>query len=163
MKEQLIAWMADTSIAHFMADWQWAWPWAEVIHFIGMSMLFGAVIVMDLRLLGFFRKQLSLHAAHALTKWAVIGFVLNLITGVAFFMKDAERYWPNQAFWFKVNCILLAGVNFLVFWWIVRKRVARLPDDGDPGLLAKSVGLSSVALWTLVIFAGRLMPLYGEG
>jgi hypothetical protein len=163
MKEQFIAWMAATPIAQFMANWQWAWPWAEAIHFIGMSLLFGAIMVMDVRLLGFFRKQLPLHAVHGLTLWGMAGFALNLITGVAFFLKDADRYWPNKGFWFKMNCILLAGVNFLVFWFFVRKRIARLPDDADVNLFAKAVGASSLALWTIVIYAGRFLPQFGVG
>lgn len=163
MKEQLIAWMADTRIAHFMGDWQWAWPWAEAIHFIGMSLLFGSIMIMDIRLIGFFRKEVSLHAVHALTPWGLLGFLLNLATGVAFFMRDAQRYWPNPDFWFKMVCVLLAGVNFLVFWFVIRKQLDRLPDDGDVSMSAKAVGLSSIVLWTLVMWAGRLLPVYGVG
>jgi hypothetical protein len=163
MKEQLIAWMADTRIAHFMGDWQWAWPWAEAIHFIGMSLLFGAIMIMDLRLIGFFRKEVSLHAVHALTPWGLIGFLLNLFTGVAFFLKDAERYWPNPDFWFKMICIALAGVNFLVFWFVIRKQLNALPDDGDANMFGKAVGMSSLVLWLLVIWGGRLIPVYGVG
>jgi hypothetical protein len=163
MKDQLIAWMADTSIAQFMGSWPWAWPWAEAIHFVGMSLLFGSIMIMDVRLIGFFRKVLPLHAVHGLTFWGLIGFLLNAITGVAFFLKDAERYWPNQDFWFKMNCIVLAGVNFLVFWLVIRKQLRTVPDDGDVSLFAKFVGISSLGLWIAVIYAGRLMPLYGEG
>lgn len=163
MKEQLIAWMADTRIAHFMGDWQWAWPWAEAIHFVGMSLLFGAVMIMDLRLIGFFRKEVSLHAVHALTPWALIGFLLNLSTGVAFFLRDAERYWPNPDFWFKMACIGLAGLNFLVFWFVVRKQLDALPDDANADTFGRAVGLSSLVLWTLVIWGGRMIPVYGIG
>lgn len=163
MKEQLIAWMANTSIAHFMGDWQWAWPWAEAIHFIGMSLLFGSIMIMDIRLIGFLRKEISLHAVHALTPWGLIGFLLNLTTGGAFFLRDAERYWPNPAFWFKMVCILLAGVNFLVFWFVIRKQLDRLGDADDVSVSAKAVGLSSIVLWTLVIWGGRMLPVYGVG
>lgn len=62
-----------------------------------------------------------------------------------------------------MNCILLAGLNFLVFWLVIRRQVARLPDDGNVSPAAKAVGLSSLALWTLVIYACRMMPVYGEG
>ncbi len=163
MKEQLIAWMASTSVAHFMGDWQWAWPWAEAIHFIGMSLLFGSIMIMDIRLIGFFRKEVSLHAVHALTLWGLIGFLLNLTTGTAFFLRDAERYWPNPDFWFKMVCILLAGINFLVFWFVIRKQLEKLADDADVSISAKTVGLSSLVLWTLVIWGGRMIPVYGVG
>ncbi|MGD9843475.1 MAG: DUF6644 family protein [Steroidobacteraceae bacterium] len=163
MEEQIIAWMASTSIAHFMGDWQWAWPWAETIHFIGMSLLFGSILVMDVRLIGFFRKEISLHAVHALTLWGLVGFLLNLVTGVAFVLKDAERYFSNPDFWFKMICILLAGVNFLVFWFVIRKQLEPLADDANVGISAKAVGFSSILLWFLVIWGGRLIPVYGVG
>ncbi|MGC3982607.1 MAG: hypothetical protein QM808_15265 [Steroidobacteraceae bacterium] len=163
MQQEIIAWMADTRIAHFMGDWQWAWPWGEAIHFIGMSLLFGSIMIMDLRLIGFMRKEISLHAVHALTGWGLLGFSLNLITGVAFVMKDAERFMPNVSFWFKMVCIALAGVNFLIFWFVIRKRIEHLPDDADVDLAGKAVGLSSLLLWFLVIWGGRLIPVYGIG
>ena len=162
MQEQLIAWMASSSVAQFMSL-PWIWPWAEAIHFIGMSLLFGSIMIMDIRLIGFFRKEISLHAVHALTPWALIGFLLNLATGVGFVMRDMERYWPNPDFWFKMICILLAGVNFLVFWFVIRKQLEKVSDDGDVSVSARAVGLSSIVLWTLVIWGGRMMPVYGVG
>lgn len=160
---ELIIWMADTRVAHFMGDWRWAWPWAEALHFIGMALLFGSVLVMDLRLMGFFRKYVSIHAVHALTPWALFGFSLNLLTGICFFLKDAERYVDNVSFLFKMNMLVLAGLNFLVFWFKIRKDSRNWSEDENPTLSGKMVGATSLLLWTLVIWAGRLMPVYGPG
>lgn len=161
--EDFISWMAGTGFASFMRDTRHAWSWAETIHFVGLFMLFGAIAVMDVRLIGFFRKTISLHAVHALTPWALIGFLLNLVTGAAFLVRDAENYFPNYAFRLKMLCVLLAGLNFLVFWFVVRKQLEKVPDDGDAGGTAKLVGLSSIVLWTLVIWFGRLIPVFGAG
>lgn len=162
MQQEIISWMAHSKVAEFMAL-QWSWPWFETFHFIGMSLLFGSIMIMDIRLMGFFRKEVSLHAVHALTPWALVGFLINLITGLGFFIKDAERYMPNVDFWFKMICVLLAGVNFLVFWFVIRQQLDKLPDDGNPSISAKAVGFSSIMLWTLVIWGGRLIPVYGIG
>lgn len=160
---EFIVWMQSTWVAHFMANWQWAWPWAEVLHFIGMSILFGAIIVMDTRLMGFFRQHIPLHAVHALTPWAIVGFLINLLTGMAFIFKDGDRLLPNPSLLFKMLCVLLAGVNFLVFWFKIRKDSHGWQEDGDPPLSAKLVGATSILLWTLVIWAGRMIPVYGVG
>jgi len=162
MLEQFIAWSKDGQIANLMSQ-PWVWPWSEAIHFIGMSLLFGSIMIMDIRLMGFFRKEISLHAVHALTPWGLLGFLLNLITGVGFVMKDAERYFPNPDFWFKMICVLLAGVNFLVFWFVIRKQIHALPDDADVSMSAKAVGASSLVLWTAVMWGGRMMPVFGVG
>jgi len=161
--DNLIAWMADTRVAHFMGEWKWAWPWAEALHFIGMALLFGSVLVMDIRLMGFFRKYVSIHAVHALTPWALIGFSINLLTGMCFFIKDAARYVPNPSFIFKMGMILLAGINFLVFWFKIRKDSHDWKDDEQSSLSAKLVGATSLIVWTLVIWGGRMIPVYGIG
>jgi hypothetical protein len=161
--ETLFAWMKATALSQFMTGWQWAWPWAEAFHFIGMALLFGSILVMDVRLMGFFRQHISLHAVHALTPWGLAGFLINLITGVSFYVTRPDNYQANPAFEFKEICILLAGVNFLVFWFIIRKQLQTVPDDGDASGVAKAVGFSSILLWTLVIWGGRLIPVYGLG
>lgn len=162
MLEQFTAWAKDGHIAALMSM-PWVWPWSETIHFIGMSLLFGSIMIMDLRLMGFMRKEISLHAVHALTPWGLLGFLLNLVTGVGFVMRDSDRYFPNPDFWFKMICVLLAGVNFLVFWFVIRKQLDRLPDDADVSISAKAVGASSLVLWTAVMWGGRMLPVFGVG
>lgn len=159
----LIVWMASTRLAHFMGDWQWAWPWAEALHFIGMSLLFGSLVIMDLRLMGFMRKYVSLQAVHSLTPWAITGFLINLTTGIAFFVKDAERYVPNQSFVFKMIMIVIASINVLILWFKIEKYLESAPADADPPISAKLVGATSLIAWTLVIWGGRMIPVYGPG
>lgn len=161
--DTLYAWMEATSLSKFMTGWQWAWPWAEALHFIGMSLLFGSILIMDLRLMGFFRKQISLHAVHALTPWGLAGFLINLLTGIGFVVTRPKSYIDNPSFDLKMFCVFLAGINFLVFWFVIRKQLQTVADDGNTGGVAKTVGFSSVLLWTLVIWGGRLIPVYGVG
>ncbi len=161
--EGFYAWLAASAVSKFMTGWQWAWPWAEAFHYVGMSLLFGAVLLMDVRLMGFFRSNISLHSIHSLTPWALGAFLINLITGVAFISTRAKSYVDNASFDFKMICLFFASVNFLIFWFVVREQVSKLADDADTGLLAKSVGFSSILLWSLVIWGGRLIPVYGMG
>jgi len=161
--QNLFAWMSNTSLSHFMLDWQWAWPIAECLHFIGMALLFGSILIMDVRLIGFFRRDISLHAVHALTPWGLAGFLINLLTGIAFYITRPYSYQSNGSFQFKEVCILLAGVNFLVFWFVIRRQLQKVADDGDANMGAKLVGVSSIVLWTAVIWGGRLIPVYGLG
>lgn len=163
MVDTIVEWMKATALSQFMTGWQWAWPWAETFHYIGMSLLFGSILVMDVRLMGFFRKYISLHAVHALTPWALGAFIINLVTGIAFFVTRPDSYSANPSFQFKVVCMFLAGINFLLFWFVIRKQLANVPDDANTNFFAKAVGFSSVLLWTLVIWGGRLIPVYGVG
>lgn len=161
--QALYEWLTSSALSHFMTANKWTWPIAEAIHFIGMALLFGSIFVMDIRLLGFFRNRISLHAVHALTPWGLAGFTLNLITGVGFFVTRPDSYMNNGAFLAKVTCILLAGINFMVFWFVIRKQLEAVPEFGDANGSGKLVGLSSILLWTGVIWGGRMLPVYGLG
>ena len=161
--QDFILWMQGTWLAQFMTDWQWAWAWTEVLHFVGMSMLFGSVLVMDLRLLGFFRDCISIRAVHALAPWAAAGFILNVLTGIAFLVKDANRLLPNPSFIFKMVCVLVAGLNFLLFMVKFGKQATTWREDENPPASAKLIGVVSLVAWTLVIWGGRLIPVYGAG
>jgi hypothetical protein len=156
-------WLHATALSQFMLGWKWSWAIAETLHYIGMSFMVGAVLLMDARLMGFFRNTISLHQIHTLTPWALAAFLLNVMTGIAFLSTRFDEYMNNPSFEFKLGCLSLAGLNFLLFWFFVRGRLLTLPDDGETGVLAKSVGFSSILLWGLVIWGGRLIPVYGSG
>ena len=79
---------ADT-VATLMQT-QWAWPIAESVHFIGLTLLFGSIAAWDLRLLGI-AKSVPIAAFHRLVPLSVVGFTLNASTGSMFLMT-----YPDQ-------------------------------------------------------------------
>src|SRR5262245_47771663 len=81
---------------------------AETLHFIGLSLLLGALLLADLRLLGLWKNLKPAHVIH-FVRFAAIGFVINLITGVVMFCADPYNYWNNWMFQLKVILILAAG------------------------------------------------------
>ena len=87
----------------------WAWPIMEILHFIGLSLLLGALLVIDLRMAGFFRR-VNIVATHKLLPWVFIGFGINLVTGFLFVMGDPARYTANIGFWWKMILVLVAVV-----------------------------------------------------
>jgi hypothetical protein len=161
--QDLVVWMQGSSLAEFVRNSRFAWAWLEVSHFIGMSMLFGSILVMDMRLMGFFRDVISIRAVRALAPWAALGFAINLASGIVFLVKDAERLLPNPSFQFKMVCILAAGINLLFFAVKFGKSSIAWRDDVDPPIPAKLVGAVSLVAWILVIWGGRMIPVYGEG
>src|SRR5690606_29304365 len=64
----------------------WAWPLAESLHFIGLSLLLGSVGVVDARLLGLVQR-IEIAQLHGITRWGIAGFALNALTGFAFFVS----------------------------------------------------------------------------
>lgn len=149
---------ASTTVPAFMQS-AWGWPTIESVHFIGLTLLFGAIAVWDFRLLGF-AKRVPMTEFHRLVPFAVLGFAINAASGSMFLMTEPNQYVYNPAFQFKMLLVALAGVNVLVFYVIVFRRASA----GDPGVvaprIAKLSGAVSLMCWTGVIICGRLITFY---
>src|ERR1700704_2287504 len=94
-------WLASTRYSAFVNQHAWVWPACETLHFIGLALLIGNVGLMDLRLLGL-EKRLPIAAGGRFVRWAVLGFVINLITGIMFFAGNPYQYISNVAFGWKI-------------------------------------------------------------
>lgn len=160
--DALMDWMVSTPINALVIGYQWSWPALETLHFLALCLLMGSLLVMDLRLIGF-QRIIPLPAVHALMPLALGSFAVNLLTGVGFLFGDPYTYFANYAFWVKMGLIVLAGVNFLVYFTQVEPKLLRLgPNDETPGL-AKAVGALSLLFWFGVLSYGRLLPYLGTG
>jgi hypothetical protein len=159
----VLEWMESTWLNEFALGPRWNWPILETLHFIGMCLLFGPIIVMDLRLLGFERLSLAPAAIHKLIPLTVAGFVLNLSTGIIFLFGNPFRYAMNISFVIKMWLVLIAGINALYFWRKVTPLLERLGPHEDPPAPIKLVGLVSLVSWTGVLCFGRLIPYLGTG
>jgi hypothetical protein len=160
---ELASWMQDTWINELALGPQWSWPILETLHFTGMCLLFGPIIIMDLRLMGFDRLNLPSAAVHKLIPLTIAGFVINLITGVIFLFGDPIRYMMNVSFAIKAWMIVLAGINAIVFWVAAMPVLEKTWPHEDTAGWLKLIGLTSLLLWTGVLCFGRLIPYLGTG
>lgn len=140
----------------------WTWPIAETIHFFGLCLLLGALIIIDLRMLGF-NRTLPMLSVHSLLTIVFIGFGLNVATGLLFFLGDPHRYAPNIAFQLKMILIVLAGINALYYQMKIAPEMAAWTEHTEIPLNAKVTGGLSLFLWFGVLAYGRLIPYVGTG
>jgi hypothetical protein len=159
----VLDWMESTWLNNLMLDYAWSWVIAETLHFTGMCLLFGPIIIMDLRLLGFDRLTVPAAAVHTLIPLTLTGFAINLITGIAFCFGNPYRYALNISFQIKMVLVLLAGINAIYFWRKASHVLEAFGANDNPPLQLKMVGLSSLLLWTGVLCFGRLIPDLGTG
>ena len=75
----------------------YGWPALETLHFIGLSLLIGGVLLIDLRMLGVM-KNVSFSTLHRLLPWTILGFCVNAVTGMLFFAAAPGQYAKNIAF-----------------------------------------------------------------
>lgn len=152
----LFRWIAGTPVARTIDDVKWAFPVIESIHILGMALLVGTIVALDLQALGMgLRGRAAPELARELQPWALIGLGVMLVTGPLLFSTDPVRYGGNPAFEFKMRALLLA----LVLQFILHRRMKlshKLPGTRWIGLAA----CVSLALWIAVIVAARWIATY---
>jgi hypothetical protein len=136
----------------------WMWPIAESLHFIGLTLLVGAIVFFDLRMLGIGRR-IPIRAMHRLIRWGLVGYGINVITGSMFLMAEPDQYIYNPAFQFKLLFMAVAGLNAGAFYLTSYRRVAA-GDTFEAPASAKVIAAVSVCMWLGVIIAGRLLTFY---
>ncbi len=119
----------------------------------------GGLLIVDLSLLGYIRR-IPMRAALAFLPFVIAGFLINLATGIEFFMTDPLMYWPNPAFKLKLFLILLGGLNALLFTVMEHRHVLVMGDDEETGTFTKVTAGLSLGLWLCVILLGRLLPTF---
>jgi len=132
----------------------WFFPVVATIHLMGLAVIGGAVLVVDLRLLGLgLRHQPVAQLARDAERWLLLSLLISLPTGILLFMCFATKYYYLTAFWVKVTALLLV----LVFTFSVRRRVTLADETRMSPIWGKLVALVSLSLWTSVALGGRLI------
>jgi hypothetical protein len=141
----------------------WVWPAAEAVHFLGLSLSFGVLLAVNLRILGVM-KQIPFADVHRLLPWGMLGFGANLITGMFFFVGQSAQYTSSGVFYWKIIFMMIAGANFL--YLTVFGKAWRGTESGDArfdvSLADKAMAVSSIAVWLAVLYAGRMLPFLGK-
>jgi hypothetical protein len=150
-----------TAISMYMVDSPWAWPAAETVHFLGLSLSFGVLLAVNLRILGVMKK-VAFADLHRLLPWGMLGFGANLITGMLFFIGQPKQYIDSAPFYWKVVFLMIAGANFL-YLTVFRKAWTDDRDGGwDASLTDKAIAVLSLFSWLAVLYGGRMLPFIGH-
>ena len=160
MLESFAIAIVDSSLTQWIQANYWLWPILEIAHFMGLSLLIGGLLIVDLSLAGLL--QLQPPVTHKLLPVVLIGFGINLVTGILFFYGDPMRYSVNIGFQIKMCLIGLAGINALFYHWKLSPVMADWNSESPPPL-AKLIATTSLTAWMGVLLFGRLIPYVGTG
>jgi hypothetical protein len=147
-------WLQNTRLGLAVREGFYWYVVPQVLHMLGMVLFGGAVVMSDLRLLGWLRRPSAAALAVELMPLEWLGFWLTSVTGVMLFMSDATRFYDNPAFIVKVVLLLLIALNAWIFCSLVYRDVA-VWDRVDPPTGAKLAAALSLILWIGVIAASR--------
>jgi len=151
--------MLAAGLSMFVTGTKWMWPTCETLHFIGLSLLMGIVLLVDLRMLGFM-KSVSFPVMHRLLPWGILGFGINVLTGLLFFIGQPDQYIKSVPFQWKMALVLIAGANALYFTMFDEVWVLK-PGDEAP-MQAKVAAGSAVILWVAIMWCGNMLPFIGD-
>ena len=159
--DALYQWLATTSLSQWInSQSQWLWPGLETLHFIGLCLIVGVAGFFDCRLLGMVRG-VPISAVKKFMPWALVGFSINLLTGILFFIAQPTVYTSNSAWWWKVLFLFIAGANALLFETTMGERLAVTGPDDDTPWSFKVIGAVSLLSWFFVLYFGRMLPFFG--
>ena len=145
-----------SGIATTIRDSLYLFPFLESFHVIGLTMVFGTIAIIDLRLLGIAstRRPFTMIASDVL-KWTWLAFALTAATGLLMFITNAGVYYHNFYFRSKMVMLALAGLNMLLFELTAGRSVHRWDKYESAPLAGKTVAALSLVLWISIIFLGR--------
>ena len=135
-----------------MRSSKWLFPVIACIHLMGLAVIGGSVLIVDLRLLGFgLRRQPLAMVAREAQRWLLLSLMVLLPTGFLLFMSKAVQCYTLPAFWIKMTSLFLA----LVFTFAVRRRVLLADETRMNPVWGKAVAVVSLSLWASVAIAGK--------
>lgn len=152
----LLAWLEASRLAAAIRDSLYLFPLIESVHVLGLTMVFGTIAIVDLRLLGLAstRRPFSRVATEILT-WTWWMFGVTVVTGVLMFLTNAGVYYHNVYFRVKMLLLALSGINMLIFNLTAARSVHQWDKDAAAPLVGKTVAAVSLLFWISIIFAGR--------
>jgi hypothetical protein len=152
MLAAIAEWVAATPYAQWAASSPYAYPAANTVHVLAIVLLLGGIGLVDLRVLGVFRRLPLQALFRALVPIAATGMVILVTSGSILFAADAEALARSRTFQLKLIIIALALANVVSF----RLLYGSVPAD-PPARGAQALGLFSLLLWTSVAIAGRMI------
>ena len=156
MLEPFFRWLGAFEVSKAIGESLWIYPVIQAFHLVFLAILAGAILIVDLRLLGtgMVRQPLSQVARDA-RPWLFIGLIGMVATGVPQLMSNWSRQYYSEFFWQKMYFLTAA----LIFTFTVRLYVTRAEGRISP-VWAKLTALVSIFLWMNVAIAGRLIGLF---
>ena len=148
----LFDWCENAGVGQAIRISTWLVPVIEGIHLLGLCVIGGAILLVDMRLLGLgLRRQPIAELARDSRPFLLGSLAVMLVTGLLLFSSEAVKCYYSPAFWFKMTSLMLA----VIFTFTVHQRVTQADDAHIGPIKGKLVALISLALWSGVGWGGR--------
>ena len=144
MLEPFFQWMNDLAVSKAIGESIWIYPLVQAIHLVFLALFAGALLIVDLRLMGLgMREQPAAKVARDARPWLIVGFIGLVVTGMPQLMQNAMREYFSEFFWIKMYVLPIA----LIYTFTIRQRIALADEARLAPMWSKLAGLVSILLW----------------
>lgn len=154
MLQPFFDWMGALPVSQAIGASIWIFPLIQALHLVFLALFAGAILIVDLRLLGLgMRSQPVSQVARDARPWLILGFLGMVCTGLPQLMQNASREYFSEFFWYKMYLIAAGLIVILT----IRRKVTQ---NVESTLAGKLVGLVSITIWAGVTINARLIGLF---
>jgi len=145
-------WCENSALGEAIRGSRWLFPAIESFHLLGLAMMGGAVLLVNLSLLGLgIGRKPAAQLWRDTRPWLAASLAVNIVSGVLLFTSEAVKLYYHEAFWVKMASLLLA----ILFTFTVLRKVALSDAERVSPMRSKAAALISILLWSAVGAAGR--------
>lgn len=148
----LFKWFDGSSIGNWVRDSRWIFPAIEAVHIVALALLFGAILMLNLRLLGLTLKNKPVaQLARELSSWVLVSLIIILASGVLLFASEAMKAYASVPFQVKMLFLFAAMIfHYTIYGWLTRSS-----DERIGPVWGKLAAIVSILLWLGVGIGGR--------
>jgi hypothetical protein len=148
--------LAHSGLGHLMQNSKWGFAIVETVHLLALAILGGAVLIVDLRLLGVILKRESARVLGSdLSRLLLGSLVVMIVSGIGLLSEEALKCYYSPAFRWKMTLLAAA----VVFYFTLHRRALLLIDKAAPTLWSRAAAIVSLLLWLGVGVPGRAIGL----
>jgi len=145
-------WLEKFWVGQLIVGSNWLFPVIESVHLLGLAVLGGSVLIVDMRMLGFLlRDRPVAEIARDARPWMIRALVVMILSGVSLFLAEPIKCYYSPAFWVKMWSLAIATI----YTFTLRTRVVRVEPVRNTARLQMLAGALSIALWFTVAAGGR--------
>ncbi len=156
---QFALWLASTPPSVFIQEHNaWAIPAIQSVHIVGIALVMGSVLMIDLRILGLAWTDQTLgQTTSRFGPWLSGSLWLLLVTGLLMVVGEPVRELVTFSFWLKMALVAVGTVVAVAFQRALRREERRWEDAASHGGSSKTMAVVTFLVWICVIFLGRLI------
>ncbi len=145
-------WFDGSVMGLWVRDSRWIFPAIEAVHIVALALLFGALLVLNLRLLGVMLTSKPVaRLARELAPWIFVSLIIILSSGVLLFASEAMKAYASVPFQVKMLFLFSA----MIFHYTLYRRLTRSDDAAIGPVWGRLAAIASILLWLGVGLGGR--------